>query len=221
MNVIVVGGGKVGGTLARRLLAEGHAVTVFEPDGNEARKLAHALDDCLVIEGDGTDVGLLDHADIDRADWLLAVTGQDEVNLVAAELGQALGGPGLKVVARVNDPRNERTFEALGIQPVSVTRLMSQIIANTAEAAVENRVVLGELGGDLTVIEVVVPDDVPPRAVVDLGLPLGAVLVRITRADEVLVPRGGTIVEPGDRVLSVTSLDVEPAVKAALCEVPA
>ena len=73
---------------------------------------------------------------MDRADWLLAVTGKDDVNLVAAELGEALGGPDLKVVARVNDPRNERTFEALGIRPVSVTRLMSQIIANTAEAFV-------------------------------------------------------------------------------------
>ncbi|NIR40864.1 MAG: hypothetical protein GWN07_33835, partial [Actinobacteria bacterium] len=122
--------------------------------------------------------------------------------------------------ARVNDPRNERTFEALGIRPVSVTRLMSQIIANTAEAAVDNRVVLGELGGDLTVIEVTVPDQIPPRAVMDLGLPTGAVLVRITRAGDVLVPRGDTVVQAGDRVLAVTALDVEPGVKAALCEVP-
>ncbi len=195
-------------------------MTVFEPDDEEARKLGRALENCLVIAGDGTDVGLLESADVDRADWLLAVTGKDDVNLVAAELGEALGGPGLKVVARVNDPRNERTFEALGIRPVSVTRLMSQIIANTAEAAVDNRVVLGELGGDLTVIEVTVPDQIPPRAVMDLGLPTGAVLVRITRAGDVLVPRGDTVVQAGDRVLAVTALDVEPGVKAALCEVP-
>ncbi len=97
---------------------------------------------------------------------------------------------------------------------------MSQIIANTAEAAVDNRVVLGELGGDLTVIEVTVPDQIPPRAVMDLGLPTGAVLVRITRAGDVLVPRGDTVVQAGDRVLAVTALDVEPGVKAALCEVP-
>ncbi|NIR40863.1 MAG: NAD(P)-binding domain-containing protein, partial [Actinobacteria bacterium] len=60
MRVIIVGGGKVGGTLARRLLAEGHAVTVFEPDDEEARKLGRALENCLVIAGDGTDVGLLE-----------------------------------------------------------------------------------------------------------------------------------------------------------------
>ncbi|HSG78617.1 MAG TPA: NAD-binding protein [Acidimicrobiia bacterium] len=219
MRVIVVGGGKVGGALARRLVADGHTVTVFEPDTIEAPKLADTVG-CLVIEGDGTDVGLLESADVARADWLLAVTGQDEVNLVAAELGEALGGGRLQVVARVNDPRNERTFEALGIRTVSVTRLVSQIIANTAEVAVESRIVLGELGGNLTVIEVVVPDNVPPRAVMDLALPVDAVLVRVTREGAVIIPRGHTVIQAGDRVLAVTSLDLESGVKAALCEVP-
>jgi trk system potassium uptake protein TrkA len=220
MRVIVVGGGKVGGHLARRLHDDGHAVFVIERRHEIATRLSETSR-CLVIEGDGTEIEVLQSADIDRADWLIAVTGLDEVNLVACELGETLGRKGLKVIARMNDPRNQRTFEALGIRPVSVTDLMVQLIANAAEADVAGRVLLGDLLGErLCLVDIDVDEDVPERLVVDLVLPEDTILIRVVRGTETLVPRGDTAILGGDRVLAVTPLEREPAVHAALNAVP-
>ena len=217
MRVVVVGGGKVGGHLAKRLHADGHAVFVVERNHEVASRLSETSR-VLVIEGDGTDIDVLEAADIDRADWLIAVTGLDEVNLVACELGETLGRPDLRVIARLNDPRNERTFDALGIRPVSVTNIMAQLIANAAEADVAGRVILGDLlGENLTLIDIEIPAEVRPYRVMDIELPDDTVLVRVVRGDDVLVPRGNTEIRGGDRVLAVTPLASEPVVHTALC----
>ena len=82
MRVLLIGGGNVGNYLARELLGAGHIVSVIEQDMELARKLTDSLP-VLVLSGDGTDVGLLESADVDRMDWVVGVTGSDEANLVA------------------------------------------------------------------------------------------------------------------------------------------
>ncbi|MBM3696004.1 MAG: hypothetical protein FJW79_08755, partial [Actinobacteria bacterium] len=90
MRVVIIGAGKIGRHLAGELAEAGHAVTVAESDGEVARRLAESVD-ALVLEGDGTSMSLLKSAEVSRADWLLAVTGHDEVNLTACELAETLG----------------------------------------------------------------------------------------------------------------------------------
>jgi len=212
VRVVVVGGGKVGGYLAAQLLDTGKIVTVIEPDGRRARDLADTTS-ALVIEGDGTDITVLESAHIDRADWLVAVTGLDEVNLVACELASTLGVK--HILARLNDPRNRHTFAALDIPVVAVTDLIGEVIEREVDTGQLRRVAL-MAGGDLSVIEVSIPEDVADAAVAELALPPDTVLVAVVSAGATSVPGADTVVRAGDRVLAVTTLDREPAVRDAL-----
>jgi trk system potassium uptake protein TrkA len=214
VRIVIIGAGKIGRHLARELAEAGHAVTVAESDAEVARQLAEAVD-ALVLEGDGTSMSLLKSAEVSRADWLLAVTGQDEVNLTACELAETLGAK--RVLARLNDPRNRATFDALGIPVVAVTDLISQLISREIDFLHLERIAL-LARGRISLIEVEVVGEAEPRRVADLGLPEQTILVAVTRDGEekVEIPRGDTVINPGDRVLVVTAVQEESAVRAAL-----
>jgi len=215
VRVIIIGAGKIGRHLARELADAGHAVTVAESDGEVARQVAESVD-ALVLEGDGTSMSVLRDAEVSRADWLLAVTGQDEVNLTACELAETLGAK--RVLARLNDPRNRATFDALGIPVVAVTDLISQLISRELDIRHLDRIAL-LARGRISLIEVEVHPAALARVVAELGLPSQTVLVAAIRegaAEEVVVPRGDTVIQPGDRVLVVTTVENESAVRAAL-----
>jgi trk system potassium uptake protein TrkA len=207
VRVIVVGGGKVGGYLARELRDDGHVVTVIESNARLAERLTDEHD-LLVFQGDGTDVRLLEAADVDRADWLLAVTGKDEDNLVACQLATTLGAE--RVLARLNDPRNRPTFDALDLPVVAVTDLMASMISREIELTTLRRVAL--LGdGQVSLVERVVPEGFPDTPLAELRFPAPSVLVTVVRHGKVFVPGADTRIEPGDRLLAVTSIDNEQA----------
>jgi trk system potassium uptake protein TrkA len=215
VRIIVIGAGKIGRHLARELAEAGHAVTVAESDAEVARGLAESVD-ALVLEGDGTSMSILKSADVSRADWLLAVTGQDEVNLTACELAETLGAK--RVLARLNDPRNRATFDALGIPVVAVTDLITQLISREIDFLHLERIAL-LARGSISLIEAEVGPHSPARKVADLDLPEQTVLVAVTRegeGGEVVIPRGDTMIRPGDRVLVVTAVAQESEVRAAL-----
>jgi trk system potassium uptake protein TrkA len=220
VRIIVIGAGKIGRHLVRELAQAGHAVTVAESDAGVAHRLAESVD-ALVLEGDGTSMSLLKSAEVSRADWLLAVTGQDEVNLTACELAETMGAK--RVLARLNDPRNRATFDALGIPVVAVTDLISQLISREIDFLHLERIAL-LARGRISLIEAEVGPHTPPRRVADLGLPEQTVLVAVTRegeGGEVVIPRGDTLIQPGDRVLVVTAVEQESEVRAALRRGPA
>jgi trk system potassium uptake protein TrkA len=215
VRVIIIGAGKIGRHLARELADAGHAVTVAESDGEVARRLVESVD-ALVLEGDGTSMSILKDAEVSRADWLLAVTGQDEVNLTACELAETMGAK--RVLARLNDPRNRATFDALGIPVVAVTDLISQLISREIDFFHLERIAL-LARGRISLIETEVGPEAPARVVAELGLPPQTVLVAAIRegvGEEVVIPRGDTVIKPGDRVLVVTTVEHEAAVRAAL-----
>ncbi|MGI9647997.1 MAG: NAD-binding protein [Acidimicrobiia bacterium] len=218
MRSIIIGGGKVGSYLARVLDRGGHSVTVIESDRARAAAVSEATN-ALVLLGDATDVRLLEEADVHRADWVLAVTGRDEDNIVACQLTATLGAP--RVLARLNDPRNRSTFDALNIPVVAVTDLMVQVISREVETDVGEAVQVALLGrGRVSLLEIEIPDGVTPKKVIDMDLPDRTILVTVMRGDEVLVPGPYTVVEAGDRVLAVTNLENEGAVRETLCKLP-
>ena len=213
MKVIIVGGGKVGGHLARVLTEKKNSVVVVEMSEDRAQMVAQQTR-ALVIEGDGTDVRILDEADCAHADYLVAVTGSDEDNLVACQLARTAFGCE-RVLARVNDPRNERTFEALGVPRVSVTGLFVQLLGQHLDVEDLNRVAaLGH--GEASLVEIEVPAGRSPAAVAALGLPESTVLAAIRRDGAIIIPTGTDQVKPGDKVMVVTFAHNEAQVRSVI-----
>jgi trk system potassium uptake protein TrkA len=214
MRVVIVGGGKVGSYLANQLSATGQVVSIIEGNETTAHRLAETTTS-VVIHGDGTDFETLRSAKVDRIDWLLAVTGHDEVNLVACELGATLGAA--NTLARLNDPRNRPTFEALGIKVVGVTGLIGEVIERELDRQFFERITFLGLGA-LTIMEVEVDQGAAPKIVKELRLPPETLLVAIVGPDGgAAVPNGNSVIRAGDRVIAVTALDRERKVRDALC----
>lgn len=213
MRVVIIGGGKVGGYVARELFTAGHAVAVVEREEHRAQQLGEDTG-ALVIRGDGTDLEILSEAGVGRSDWVIAVTGQDETNLVACELSSTLGAD--RSLARLNDPRNRATFAALHIPVVAVTDLIGEVIERELDREQLRRITMFG-GGAISVIEVEVPAEATPRAVRDLPLPPDALVITVIDPEGIAaVPGGGTVIRAGDRVVAVTALDREPLVRDAL-----
>ncbi len=205
MRILLIGGGKVGSYLAREFDRDGHVVSVIEESVERAHKV---IDDAgvLVFEGDGTDVELLLSADVNRTDWVLAVTGRDEDNLVACQLAATLGAK--HVLARLNNPRNRPTFDALKIPVIGVTDLMAGVISREVEVADLSRVALIG-GGKISLVERSIPDGFPETPLSELKLPRPSVLVTVIRGGDAFVPDAATSLRPGDRILAVTTLENE------------
>jgi trk system potassium uptake protein len=205
MYVVVNGGGAVGSFIATTLHAKGHGVAVVEQRSARMRRLSEELPTgVLVIHGDGCDPRILRDAGVDRADVFAAVTRRDEVNLISCQLAREHFGV-RRAVARVSSPRNERVFHALGIEAISSTTVIGRLIEE--EVTVGDIIRLSVLQkGELALVETEIPPDshATGLTVAQLGLPEDVVLVSITRGETLVIPRGGTTVEPGDRILAVT-----------------
>lgn len=218
MRVIIAGGGKVGFYLAQTLLSRKHRVVIIEQDEARCRLLAEKLD-ALVIQGDGTDPSILADAGADEADTLAAVTGKDEENFLICQLAKrrfALR----RVIARASNPKNQRVLRELGIDDVVSS---TAIIADLIERELAQEVVSTLLTfhhGDMTLLEVDLPSGAPAigRKVRDLArdLPDDLVLTTIIRGDQIIFPRGETVLQAHDAVLAVTTHASEPALRHVL-----
>ncbi|MCS7181171.1 MAG: TrkA family potassium uptake protein, partial [bacterium] len=126
MNVIIVGGGNIGYYLAEKL-SEKHYVVLIEKEPKLSQEIASKIN-CLVITGDGCDPEVLKNAGIKKADVVAAVTGNDEDNLIVCQIAKEIFNV-KRTVARVNNPKNEKTFSELGVDiPVSGTSLIAKVI---------------------------------------------------------------------------------------------
>lgn len=213
MRIVIVGGGKVGSHLSRVVASGKSTVVLIELNEERAQQLA-ATTPAMVLEGDGTDVRMLEEADCERADFLVAVTGNDEDNLVACQLARTAFGCE-HVLARVNDPRNEPTFRALKVPSVSVTDLLVQILGQQIDVGDISRV--AALGtGEASLLEIEVPPDRSPAAVAALGLPDSTILAAIRREGQLIIPSGTDQVVPGDRIMVVTFTRNEDEVRSVI-----
>lgn len=218
MYVVINGGGKVGSYLARTLASKGHDVAVIERRQEVIDKLVNELPrDALIIKGDGCNVQFLQDAGIEHTDIFVAVTGDDDDNLVACQLAKHTFNTS-RAIARVNNPKNEQIFHALGIEAISSTTVIARLIEE--EATVGDIITLYTMKkGRLALVEVELPTD---RCIVcntqlkDLDLPKDCVLVSVVRDDDVIIPRGDTVLEPGDSVIAVTTLEQEETLKKVL-----
>ena len=201
MYAIVVGGGKVGLNLARELLNKGSEVTLIEQRRDRYTAIEAELE-YVAQYGDGTELWVLERAGIQRADLLVAVTGDDEDNLLVCQIAREKYLVD-RIIARVNNPRNKQYFDLLGIQPsVSATDLILRLIEH--EVPQYGTVHLLDLPGEkLEIIEMEVVPGAPAAgsAVQDIAMPEGSLVISVLREDGGFVPKADTVIEPGDEVL--------------------
>jgi trk system potassium uptake protein TrkA len=216
LYIIVVGVGKVGYFLARRLCAGKHTVSVVEKDKALCEEVAKDLE-ALVISGDGCEPDILEEAGAQRADVVAAVTGDDEDNLIICQIAKEKFNV-RRTIARVNNPDNERIFSSLGVDvPVDSTRIIAKIVEE--EVSFSDFVnLLSFKRGKLAVVRVDLPNDAPSirKEIKDIALPPDSVLVSVVRGDEVIVPKGNTVLEPGDDIIAITSIGNESQLLKAL-----
>jgi trk system potassium uptake protein len=212
MYVLIVGAGKVGWNLSRELINKRNEVTVIESDQARFAVVEEELEHSAQY-GDGTELWVLERGGIERADLVVAVTGDDEDNILISQVArEKYGVP--RIVARCNNPRNLQHFELLGVKPViSATDLILRLIEH--EVPKYGLVHLLDLPEErLEIIELEVADgsETAGRAVKDLGLPDGSLVISILRDGGGFVPAGDSVVKAGDEVLLVLDVGIEPRV---------
>jgi len=215
MYVLIAGAGKVGWNLGRELIGKGHEVTVIE--GNRGRyltveeELEHA-----VQYGDATELWVLERAGIQRADLVIAVTGDDEDNMLICQVAKEKYLVS-RIVARVNNPRNLQHFKLLGVQPaVSATDLILRLIEH--EVPQYGLVHLLDFEQEqLEIIEVEVAEGAPAagKRVADINMPDGALVISILPKEGVgRVPKGDTVIDAGDEVMVILDPGLEADITA-------
>ena len=215
MKVAIAGAGAVGRSIARELVAN-HEVTLLERDPEhidvDAIPAAHWL------LGDACELSLLESVRLEEFDVVIAATGDDKANVVLSLLAKTeFAVP--RVVARVNDPRNEWLFdENWGVDvAVSTPRMLASLV--------EEAVAVGDLvrllsfrKGQANLVEITLPDDTPwgGKAVKRLNLPRDASLVTILRGQRVIVPEGDEPLEGGDELVFVATTEAEDDLRQLL-----
>jgi trk system potassium uptake protein TrkA len=207
--MLVVGAGKVGWNLTRELIEAGHEVTLIESDRERYLTVEQELEH-RVLYGDASELWVLERAGIQRADMVIAVTGDDEDNLLICQVAKDKYDVE-RVIARVNNPRNRQHFELLGVKPyVSATDLILRLIER--EVPRYGLVHLLDLAdAKIEIIDLLIGDEsqVVGRRVEELDLPKGSLLISIVRDGSGFVPTAETVIEGGDEVLAVLDPSVE------------
>jgi trk system potassium uptake protein TrkA len=210
--VLIVGAGKVGWNLARELIQKGSEVTVVESDAHRYGVVEEELEHSVQY-GDGSELWVLERAGIERADLVIAVTGDDEDNILISQVAREKYGVE-RIVARCNNPRNLQHFQLLGVKPaVSATDLILRLIEH--EVPKYGLVHLLDLPEErLEIIELEVANGSPAAgaSVKELGLPDGSLVISILRDGAGFVPSGDSVVQAGDEVLLVLDVGLETRV---------
>jgi len=219
MRVVIAGGGNVGRYLATDLGANDHDILVVESDAAiVGRGRAEGAQGVRWMTGDACEYSTLAEAGLETAEVVVAVTGDDEDNLVVSLLAkQEFAVP--RVIARVNNPKNEWLFnESWGIDiAVSTPHLLTALVEEAV--SVGSLVRLLQLkGAKARLVEVTLAERSPAvnRTVRELELPRDSTVVAVVRGDRIVMPRGDTGLQAADEVLVLVTPDAESEVKARL-----
>jgi trk system potassium uptake protein TrkA len=216
MRIAIAGAGKVGRSIARELIGNGHHVLLIDRDVEMAR--SGVVEGADVLMGDACEISALDEARLSECQVVVAATGDDKVNLVVSLLAKTeYGVP--RVVARVNHPKNEWMFdESWGVDvAVSTPRMLV--------ALVEEAVSVGDLvrlfsfrQGQANLVEITLSADSPVvgQRVGGQSWPPDTALVAIVRGNRVITPSPDDPLDAGDELLFVTAPDQEPTLQRML-----
>lgn len=220
MYIIIVGGGKIGYYLAKQLLEDQHEVLIIEQDAEKCAQIADDLGEVVML-GDGCEAATLERAGMARSDMVIALTGDDEDNLVVCQVAKhKFDVP--HTVARINNPKNETIFKKLGIDAtISST---SVILAHIEQELPSHPLIpLMTLKGGLEIVEIKIPPEaqVVGRPIKGILLPQQSLIALIVGPDgQPRLPTNDTIIQAGDEVVAVTMLENEEGLRSALIGIP-
>lgn len=219
-RVIIVGGSQVGATLAHALEADGIEVILIDKDRERCAELSRVLSS-TIINGDGTNIDLLEEERVDQSDAFIAVSGQDEVNVMTSLLAKDLGAR--RVIALVHKPDYSAVCERLGLDATLSPRLE---VAKQVLKWVRTGEVIGitpVLEGKGEFLEFIAPPDarIVGKAIRGIDFPRGANICAVCNRDRAYVPRGDDVIEANDRVIVFTTPRNRAAVERAFRKKPA
>lgn len=200
-RVMILGGGKVSFYLAKQLSQSDISVTILEEDKARCEVLDEKLDNVLIIHGDGTDIHLLEEENLKSMDAFIGLTGYDEQNLLMALMAKQAGVS--RVVAKISRENYIKIIDKLDIDaafnPVYITA--SNILKYIRGGKVISVSLL--LGGDGEVTEIIVGENLSftGKPLAELNLPKGIIIGAIVRNGDVIIPKGSSIIYPGDRII--------------------
>ena len=202
-NTAIIGGGNVGYMLALNLENIGIKTKIIEFDEERCNFLSDNLKKALVIKGDGTDLELLESEDIGDSEVLVSVTNNDEKNLLCSLLAKQLGVK--KVITRVGKARNINLFEKVGIdvavspKEASVREIRDKLLEKDIGilALVEK--------GQGEVIEITMPENFKDIKIIDIQIPVKAIIGAIKRGKKILIPKGNTYIRANDNLMIFTT----------------
>jgi trk system potassium uptake protein TrkA len=217
MYIVIAGGGKVGANLTKSVLDLGHEVTLVEQRRERFELLEEEFEHHVQL-GDATELYVLERAGIARPpDLVVAVTGDDEDNMVICQIARERYGVE-KVIARVNDPRNQEHFDLLGISPtVSATSIILAMIEH--EVPEHGLIHLLELRKEnLEIVEVQLDANSPcvGKEISRIRLPSGSRLITVMREGQAQMADGHTELKAGDQVLAVLEPGKEDELRSVL-----
>jgi len=203
MKVLIVGSGKTLYFLSRNFTAKGHEVVIINRNREECIQLARRVK-ATVVCGDGSDAGILQDAGAMGAEVLLALTPNDQDNLIICQLAALkFGVP--RTLALTNDPDNAEVFEKLGMSAFSTTQIIGSLIEQRASLdQVVNLLPVGE--GRVNVTEIILDTNAPVagKYLKDTHLPDNALVAVLIRDGKPLIPRGNNHLLAGDRLVLIT-----------------
>lgn len=218
MYIIIVGGGKVGYYLTKTLLSEGHEVLLIERDPEKTELFVEQFG-AVVVAGDGAEAAILAQAGAARADVVIAVTGEDEDNLVVCQVAKTKFHVG-RTIARVNNPKNEYLFRMLG---VDITVSQTDYILTLIEQAIPDQPfihLVNLIHEDMAIVDakVVSGSKIADRKIGDLPVPEGCIIAAIIRAGELIIPSPSTEVKEGDDVIAIAHRSIEEDLRKLLAK---
>ncbi len=216
MYIILVGGGKVGYYLTKTLVNEGYEVFLIEKNPIKCNTYSERFGS-VIMQGDGAEAGTLAAAGASRADVVIAVTGEDEDNLVICQMAKEKFGVG-RTIARVNNPKNEELFRRLGID---VTVSQTNVILSLIEQQIPDLPFVHLLSlrhADLTIVEAKVSEQSPVLnlPIERIEFPPQVLVSAILRRGDLIIPTGQTVIRAGDELICVTKREREEALQELL-----
>ena len=217
MYVIVIGAGRLGYYLIKALLDEGHEVLAIEKNAAVCETIVGELGS-VCIHGDGCETSTLSEVGASRADMLIAVTSDDEDNLVTCQVAKHTFKVPL-TVTRIRNPKNETIFKKLGIDVIvsSTNIILERIEEEVPTHPLTHLLTIRDKGLEIVQMRIPVNSITAGKTIKELALPSGSTLSLIIRKDhKPIVPKANTVLQDEDQIIAVTTPESEETLRAAL-----